>query len=125
MATERRVVALVCPRMLTNAQTGMYAARILELGLTAYGKTQDEAQRKVVRMYASSVQAHRELGTLEEWLNRSGLNWFWEEEYKGAQPAIAADAEISQKIREQEGTHNRPNRPSVWLSLCDDLPMAA
>ena len=75
----------------------MCAARILKLGLTAYGKTLDEALSKVVRMYASAVQAHRELGTLQQWLKRSGLTWSWEPEYKGDVPVHNADADIAGK----------------------------
>lgn len=67
----RRVVVVVRQHVLKNAQTGAFAARIPELGLTAYGETAEKAVAKVRRMYAASVQAHRELGTLEAWLNRS------------------------------------------------------
>lgn len=81
---KRRVVVLVQPKFQVHKVNGTHAARILELGLTAYGKTYDEALKKVKRMLGGAVKAHRDVGTLEDWLNRSGLNWFWEDEYRGA-----------------------------------------
>ena len=95
MAKVRLVVVLVSPKMLTQRATGTHAARILPLGLTAYGKTRDEAMSKVKRMLVSAVAAHRELGTLELWLEHSGLNWFWEDEYKGALPVEYPDTSPS------------------------------
>ncbi len=86
MAKQRRVVVVVAPRVLTNSTTGQHAARILGLGLTGYGWTHEEALAKVKRMYVSAVYAHRDLGTLEAWLDRSGLKWSWEDEYKGVLP---------------------------------------
>jgi len=86
-----RVVVVVTPLLLTNAKTGMHAARILELGLTAYGQTAEEALRKVKRMFAASVKAHRELGTLADWLNRSELKWSSVEDYAGPLPVENAE----------------------------------
>ena len=80
MVSAGGVVVLVSPKMLTHQPTGTHAARLVPLGLTAYGKTQDEALLKVKRMFQSAVGAHREQGTLEAWLNRSGLIWYWGEE---------------------------------------------
>ncbi len=91
MDMEGRVVVVVTPQLLANAQTGMHAARILELGLTAYGKTADEAVRKVKRMCGASVRAHRAAGTLVDWLNRSGLEWSWLEKYSGRLPVENAE----------------------------------
>lgn len=121
MSEERRVVVLVSAKMLTNSETGRHAARILELGLTAYGETADEALRKVKRMYASVVQAHRELGMLEDWLNRTGLNWFWEDEYKGAIPVEDADKVT---LTSKRALHAESKIANPWSEV-HELRMAA
>ncbi len=123
MSAERRVVALVSPKMLANSKTGMHAARILELGLTAYGSTTDEALQKVKRMYASAVRAHRELGTLVEWLNLSGLEWHWEDNYKGEQPVLDADDRI--QTRSEKKAIVASHDAEEWHDYCSSLPMAA
>ena len=86
MTTVRLVVVELSPKELIHTIRMTYVARIPLLGLTAYGKTQDEAMSKLKQMLRHAVEAHRESGTLEEWLRRSGLNWFWEDEYKGVLP---------------------------------------
>ena len=79
----RKVVVVVSPDFLHNEATGAYAARIRPLGLTAYGYTLDTAAAKVKRMFASMVNAHRAKGDVEEWLNSSGVEWHWLDEYSG------------------------------------------
>lgn len=51
------------------------AARFVEFGLTAYSDDEFEAVEKLERILASAIHAHREAGTLNEWLNRSGVPW--------------------------------------------------
>ncbi|MDP2661948.1 MAG: hypothetical protein Q8R28_14580 [Dehalococcoidia bacterium] len=126
MSTERRVVALVSPKMLTNSKTGMHAARILELGLTAYSGTPDEALQKVKRMYASAVRAHRELGTLEDWLSLSGLEWYWEDDYEGVTPVVDADDRVQAgRLRGQKKAAVASHNAGDWHDYCSALPMAA
>ena len=79
----RKVVVVVAPDFLHNEATGAYAARIRQIGLTAYGDTLDAASAKIKRMFASMVNAHRAKGDVEEWLNSSGIEWHWLDEYSG------------------------------------------
>ncbi|MDP2726070.1 MAG: hypothetical protein Q8P59_00870 [Dehalococcoidia bacterium] len=51
----------------------VYAARISTLGLTAYGDTQEEAQTRLVKLLQSYIHALFEVGTVDDWLVRSGL----------------------------------------------------
>lgn len=51
------------------------AARFVEFGLTAYSDDEFVAVRKLELMLEGAILAHRENGTLEEWLNRSGVKW--------------------------------------------------
>ena len=92
MSNERKVVVMVSPTYLHDKESGRFAARIKPLGLTAYGDSRDEALRKVRRMFASAVSAHRLKGDLKEWLDRSGLEWSWLDEYAGDAPVEFADA---------------------------------
>ena len=120
MAKQRRVVVLVTPRVLTNSTTGQHAARILELGLTGYGWTHDEALRKVKRMYVSAVYAHRELGTLEAWLDGSGLEWSWYDEYKGVLPVeyvgVVDDNKPSGFIADSRAADRRQEHPELAVA---------
>lgn len=86
MATEEAVVVVVRPKTLYHSGKDMYATRIRELGLTAYGDTCEESSQKVRQMFAALVKAHRKRGTLEERLERSGLDWCWSSEYDGELP---------------------------------------
>src|SRR5690349_9859545 len=81
MFEEGGVVVLVQPLILKNAVTGVYAARITPLGLTAYGATADDAIQAVKEMFAGAVQSRRKLGKLAFWLEHSGVKWFWETDY--------------------------------------------
>ena len=97
MAMEQRVVVLVNPQVLMDRPRGVFAARILELGLTAYGSTHDEALQKVKALYAVTVQGHRKQGDLAAWLNRSGLQfrkgWDWASDYRGDTPVEDVDSQ--------------------------------
>ena len=81
---DRRVVVMIRPDVLVNKDTGRFAARYTVFGLTAYGKNNDEAVSKVRRMLEAALYEHRRSGNLEDWLNSSGVEWFWEDEYKGS-----------------------------------------
>lgn len=80
----RKVVVIVSPEIRHNEVVGRFTARIVPIGLTGYGDDEDAALAKVKRMFASWVDAHRAKGDLVEWLNRSGLEWDWDDEYDGA-----------------------------------------
>ncbi|MFC1919688.1 hypothetical protein ACFLWX_02725 [Chloroflexota bacterium] len=58
----------------------IHVARVRELGLTAYGKSQHEADNKLKSMVDAYVKAHSDRGALEECLNESGLKWYWKED---------------------------------------------
>ncbi len=93
----RKVVVVVSPDFLHNEATGAYAARIRPLGLTAYGYTLDAAAAKVKRMFASMVNAHRAKGDVEEWLNSSGVEWHWLDEYSGDIKVEEVHATVQQR----------------------------
>ena len=87
MNVEQKVVVLVTLKFSEHDTSLKHCARFRELGLAAYGNTREEALTKLRHMFASSVYAHREVGTLVGWLDRTGLTWAWEDEYHGPLPA--------------------------------------
>lgn len=86
VAEERKVVVIVSPAFLYCKEINTFAAHVKPLGLTGYGDTEDAASRRVKAMFADAVQAHRARGDLAEWLDKSGLEWSWFDEYKGDNP---------------------------------------
>ena len=86
MTQKGKVVAVVSPEYLYNEEEGVHAARIRPLGITGYGRSEDEAAAKIKRMFAAMVNAHREHGSLEKWLNEPGIEWHWHDQYEGDTP---------------------------------------
>lgn len=119
--SEERVVVLVKLDVLRKPSTNTFAARINQLGLTAYGKTHDEAVQKVKRMFAASVQAHRKSHSLTTWLDRSELEWHWESEYAG--PVPVEDARISEGHTSE--TAASAISQNNWINTSEPLPVAA
>ena len=99
----RKVVVIINPDLLYNYHSDAYAARIRPLGLTAYGYSLQSAAFKVKRMLVSMVNAHRARGDVEEWLNSSGVEWSWLDEYDGAVRVEGVDAAVK--------------RPADWAKL--------
>ena len=103
IGTEGRVVVLVRPHVFVSEVPGRFAAEILELGLGTYGATPGEAQQKLIAMFAGAVAARRGVGRLAAWLDRSGLEWYWEPQYGEDIPVLNADraySEVSGSRRE-------------------------
>ena len=86
MPTEKKVVVVVPVERLYNPKRKAHATRIRALGLTAYGNTAEESQKKVKQMFGAYVRAYRREGTLEARLRDSGLSWCWADEYCGELP---------------------------------------
>jgi hypothetical protein len=100
----------------TNKKKDRFAARIRELGLSAYGPTHEEAKSKVKQMFAVYVAAHRKEGTLQKRLERSGLTWWWIKDYEGDVECVSPDGSV-------EILHCKPKRENSWflvpeLALC-------
>ncbi len=76
-----RVVVLLAPVYLHNSESAIFAARFRSLGLTAYGDTREEALAVLKRLFSFFVRKRREDGTLESFLDKSGVEWYPEERY--------------------------------------------
>ena len=109
MGTAERVVALLLLTRLVDRKQSTFATRIQSLGLTAYGNSQAEADQKAKQMFAAFVAAYRKRGTLQEKLNKGGLEWCWESEYEG-------DAELVSPSGDLQILHCNKRRPA-WRSI--------
>ena len=105
MAWEGRVVVVVQPQVAASEAPGRYFAEILPLGLGAYGDTQEQALESITAMFASAVQARRQLGRLAAWLDRSGLEWYWETDGPTGLGIVNADRKASGRA---DGFHALP-----------------
>ena len=83
---SRVVVSLTC-RLYYHEDRDYFAARCHELGMSAYGKTQDEAVDNLKRHFNVAIRAYREHGKLESILQNSGVAWWWEDDYPDNFPA--------------------------------------
>ena len=77
-----RVVVITTMSIYPNATATSAAAQLEEMGLAAYRPTADEAIAALKRLFVAEITKRREDGTLERYLNRLGVKWFPEEEYK-------------------------------------------
>ncbi len=78
---KRGVIVRATPEIRLARPIAPFVARILALGHTVYGKTQEEALDKLQRMFTAWVNTYRQYppGKLEERLNHSGVEWLWAE----------------------------------------------
>ncbi len=89
---ESRVVVIVRPEVCVSEVPGKHFARILALGLGAYGATPEDALHHLIVMFAGAVRRRRNAGRLAAWLNRSGVEWYWAQDFDKPLPVIDADA---------------------------------
>ncbi len=88
MVKKEEVVVVVAPLECKQTKDDkMFVARIRALGLTAYGDSLEEAKNKLKKMFATYTNLHCNAGTLEECLEKSKLQWWYESEYDGDRPA--------------------------------------
>lgn len=90
------------------------AARIRELGLTAYGRTKDEARTAVKHLFHEFITMHRELGDLDVHLKEIGIVGHSETEYQqrsGLHYEITQPFPPSKHLR--AGMRAKPSLPST------------
>lgn len=58
----------------------MWVGRIRALGLTAYGRTQDEALIRIEHMLEFAIQHMQSHDRLETWLTRHAVAWRYDDE---------------------------------------------
>ena len=119
--SQRKVVVIVSHDYLHDRETGTFAARITPLGLTAYGMSQEEASTKVKKMFVSAVETRRTRGSLTRWLDNSGLDWYWFDEYEGDVPVedathIGGQSPIAGVRQQRSNSRTLQKNPTEWQS---------
>ena len=86
--SERQVVVNVRCVIQQHKDDGVFAARFPQLGLSAFGETEDEAIVSSKRLFNRFINTYRSVGKLEEVLNSANVEWYWLDEYPGDRPAF-------------------------------------
>lgn len=77
---ERRVVVNVTCRLYFHADRQYFSARCPELGMTAYGNSEEEAIERFKLHFNEAIDAYREQGALRRVLENSGVQWRWKQD---------------------------------------------
>ena len=120
VSEDRKVVVMVTPEFLHDEDRNLFAARIRPLGLTGYGESWDAASVKIKRMFAAWVKGHRIIGDLEEWLEKSGLEWHWLDEYAGDMPV-----EMVQPAKPLSNATSANTTATNWHPIPEEVRIAA
>jgi hypothetical protein len=72
-----KVVVKFTPMVLEHRSKRLFVARVKEIGLSAYGKTREDALTNLRDLFLRFVTDHRKAGTLSSVLEKSGLKWSW------------------------------------------------
>ena len=121
---ESRVVVNVTCRLYFHADREYYSARCPELGMTAYGKTEDEAVERFKLHFNEAIDAYREQGALRKVLENSGVQWRWEQDapasliFEDTGPAPVPRLAVSQAVSEHDAASGvRESAPPRELAL--------
>jgi hypothetical protein len=81
MDTEPTVVVVLKPMFERYGKHALWAARFQDMGLTAYGMTQEQALDNLKHMFHLRIQALRRRGLVAAELSRLKARWSWERDY--------------------------------------------
>ena len=112
---NRLVVVLLTVSHAYDEDHELYAASFTGLGLTSFADTPSQAGRRVKTLYRDYIHALRARGVLEETLDRLGVKWHWNDEYKS--PRDGPPVEYTNDIS--------PWMPPVSVSTNNQLSLAA
>ena len=79
---EGRVVVVLPLDLRRHRNLPIFAARFPEFGLTSYAYSITVAEGSVKHLFNTFIRYYRGVGRLTERLNESGVEWYWEEEYR-------------------------------------------
>ena len=105
MPKDEMVIVVTPLSIYKHNDRDLFAARLEELGLTAYGSDESKAVNRVKNMFNRFVTVYRQNGLLESKLDHVGVEWYWKSEYPhDAQnyedtnnPAVRANAPVVPK----------------------------
>ena len=86
--SERQVVVNVRCVTQQHKDDGVFAARFPQLGLSAFGETEEEAIENSKRLFNRFINTYRSVGKLHEVLDSAEVEWHWRDEYPSDRPAF-------------------------------------
>ena len=84
--TDNRVVVNIRCSTRFDEDNCNFVAHFTDLGLVARGHTEEEAITNCKQLFNKLVNSYRQYGGLEGRLNRSGADWWWEDDYPKTEP---------------------------------------
>lgn len=108
---EQPLVVVMADLSIERRNDGqMFAAHLDDLGLTAYGRTVEEARKELIGVFNVWVNFYRERGLLEERLNQMGAEWTWLHTYEGDIPVEYTSSAVMPvgSASEEEVSHYQP-----------------
>ena len=103
-------------------ELGKWVARMNGMGITTSRQEEEEAREAATSLFAEEIQLHRELGNLEQWLDRFDVNWDWLNKYVEQDGRVFRDVSIPEHclplLSEPEGsqTDHNPRREEQLVS---------
>ena len=83
---DSQIVVNVKCLVQVHSEDKVLAMRFPPLGLTAYGDDEEEAMSSFKRLFNRFIRTYREKGRIEQILSKSGVEWWWIDEYPKDRP---------------------------------------
>ena len=115
----RKVVVKTTLSVETRGDGKMFAGRLTNLGLTAYGRTEEEAKDAVKLLFNKMINEYRERSILEKRLNGIAVEWYWFDEYHDSDIPLEDTSPGTPPARAASGTNQR------WSPTSGIMVMAA
>ena len=118
MSKEDTVVVTSSLDLYKGSSKPYIVARLVDLGLTAYGDTEEECMDALKRLFNKFIHTYRENGQLVKRLNQAGVDWQWEKDYPTDAPSYENTNAVGNSCIATElptdkdllGSNNRENR---------------
>ncbi len=86
---EGKVVVTTPAKVYKHTSREAVAIRLEEMGLTAYGASEDEAWEAFKQLFSVAISYYRAEGRLAKELKEAGVTWHWVENFDGAYDDVA------------------------------------
>lgn len=79
MSTEKALVVKLDISVVHHKEKELVAARFRDIGLTAYGRSEDQAVSALAELFVKFAQTHHDAGNLSNRLNKAQVTWYWKD----------------------------------------------
>ncbi len=122
---KSQVVVNIKCRVQVHSEDKVFAMRFSPLGLTAYGDDEEEAMSNFKQLFNRFIRTYREKGKLEQILNRSGVEWWWIDQYPDDRPGFEDTNSHAQEPDPLCEGHSEQAWHTVGLMANRDFAIAA